>query len=754
MSERAFLWLLDGLRRVWVSTVILSALVAVLLTGILEADWVEDEAALSYALIAGLVFGLLLARSRFPGWFAAAYGLVISALIAVESVGRVLPPAWSLVTRPPAEVLEQMNLRIVNVALRMGGWMDTLRAGDNVEDPGMFIVLMGALLSLCGIWLMWSFLRRRSALIGVLPIGVLFAINMHLSRQPLLGFMAFLFCVLLLIARSEYSRQHEEWQHRQVDYPDHLGLEWGAVAMACALVVVLIARAAPLLGTPEGWRAISEWVNRANDQTSETATRLFSGVNPPPPDPNRKKEVFVNTPDLGTIGAPIAQGLETIMWVSTSDPPPLPREAGLSVPSSPIRVHYWRNGIYGEYNGRGWEPAPPGEQIDRQAEDLPPSPPPGRYYLRQNFELEARHQGTLFATSDPVQTSSDVYLREVGAQEGYLVEGQASEYAVISAATRVSATQLANAPVDYPPEIRARYLQVPDTLPQRVRTLAGRVVAGAENQYQRVLRVQNYLRENYEYDLTVGEAPPGRDVVDYFLFEDPRGFCSHYASAMAVMLRSVGVPARVVTGYAMGEFDQERQAFQVQESAAHAWVEVYFPPYGWIEFEPTIVRSAIVYVEEDPVLPGGEPVVSLEEEPPAAGPFFAALVLLAALALIVLPFLLLRVFGPSRQPPVVQASTLYRRMRRALGWAGLDAVGSVTPDEYLRLYNDRLSPYGQLQMALNQATALYREAVYSAHQPDANRVRSASRLWQSSFRQWLALWLRAAWARLRSRLAG
>lgn len=753
ITEKITAWVFNILKRNWVTSLLLSAMISTIIFSLQSANWVSDDEALSTAFLTGILFGWLLSRSRFTWWLALPYSILISFIIAVEAAARVLPGWMALFTHSPGGVFEQMNLRIVNFSLRVAQWLETLRAGENVEDPGLFVVLTAAVLALCAVWLMWRIMRSRSALSGVLPIGLLYAINVHLSRQPLTGYMIFLFCLLLLIVRTEYNRQHEEWQRRKVDYPEQLGLEWGGAAAAIVLAIVLLSRAAPFLGTPEGWRAISEWVSRANQETETTATRLFSGVNSPPTAPG-EDTVYATQPNLGSIGEPIPQGDRAIMWVRTSDPPPPPAEMGMPQPDAPAYIHYWRGAVYGEYNGRGWLKIAAGGPPIVQS-DAPVEPPAGRYFLRQDFSLVADHSTALFAASDPVAIGRGAALRRVNPGGGMLVESSTSNYQVISAATRVTANQLAGDSMDYAEEIRAVYLTLPEGIPPRVAALAGRVVGGEKDAYHKALKIQNYLRENYNYNLAVPRAPEDRDVVDYFLFDQPAGFCSHYASAMTVMLRSVGVPARVVTGYAMGEFTQERQAYRVPESGAHAWVEVFFPGYGWVEFEPTPARTAIVYTEEaQPVEEPGTVVELDENHAPQADPSFVALVIVGAALFLALPFFLLRIFSTGRQPLPVQVSVLYRRIRQALSWAGMRAASSVTPDEYLAMYTGRLGQYALLSQALHQATALYRESVYSPRPPDERRVRSASLLWRRSFRDWMVLWMRVKWQNLRARFGG
>lgn len=754
MAERIYSWLGRLFLRYWITAILFTLLTGVIVYSLEQARWVRGESGLANSFAVGLIFGALLARSRFRGWFALFYALFIALVNALQAAGKVLPGPSFWLSHSFYQIIDELNLRSLNLSLRASGWVETLRSGGNIEDTGLFVALIAAALTLCAIWLVWSMQRHYRVFNGLLPIGLLLAVNIHLSRQPLTSFVPFLLAAVLLMARTSYNSQSKDWQHRRVDFPEQLGVEWGAAALLLAVVIVLAARLAPLFGTAEGWEMLSDWVERTQERAADTTTRLFSGINTPPPPPDKKPVIFVNTPDLSEIGQPIPQGYETIMWVRTSDPAPIPEPAAGDVLAYSNRIHYWRGSVYATYTGRGWERAPMAGAIDLQRE-VSDEPPPGRYYLRQTFQIEARHSEALFSTNDPVRTSSGAYLRQTRGDFGRLVEGQISEYQVISAATLVTADELAAASMGYPDELRLLYLQLPDSLPDRVRALAARLAQGEADPYHKAIRIQNYLRENYIYNLSVPIAPPGRDVVDYFLFDAPGGFCSHYATAMTVMLRAVGIPARIVSGYAMGDYEGSRGAYHVPASASHAWVEVYFPGYGWVEFEPTASRSAIEYTEVGSEMAGSisaiEPLI--EETPEAtAQPSWIVLTLVVALILLALPFLVMRMFMITRHAPAVQVDLLYRRMRKALEWAGLSALPSVTPDEYLALFGQRLAPYRQLRQALAQTTQLYRESVFSPHPLDEYRVRLASHLWQQSIQDWLSLWLKTHWQRARSQI--
>lgn len=140
------------------------------------------------------------------------------------------------------------------------------------------------------------------------------------------------------------------------------------------------------------------------------------------------------------------------------------------------------------------------------------------------------------------------------------------------------------------PEERARWseeLQLPVSLPQRVQELGDRLAEGSAGPYETVRRVQAFLLQEYTYTKIDTEVPPaGRDFVDYFLFEARQGYCNHFSTAMAVLLRTQGIPARWVKGFAPGELTGPEQ-YTVRASDAHAWVEVYFPTVGWVPFEAT-----------------------------------------------------------------------------------------------------------------------------------------------------------------------
>ncbi len=261
---------------------------------------------------------------------------------------------------------------------------------------------------------------------------------------------------------------------------------------------------------------------------------------------------------------------------------------------------YWRSHAFGYYDGRTWK------QSDRSVERIDN----GTYLFTLTDTFEESH--TLRNSDDyfyhsfhivhPLPNAALMGGQPVelifAADEGITVDstggvrvGEPLEpgttYSVGSLRIDYDVEEVRQAGQDYPTEITDTYLQLPDTLPQRVRDLAHEVVADAPTDYDKVIAIREHLLVSYPYDFFPPPQQPNTDSVDQFLFVDQRGVCEHYVSAMVVMLRELGIPARLVTGYGAGEYNPVTNYYTVRANDAHAWVEVYFPDHGWLPFDPT-----------------------------------------------------------------------------------------------------------------------------------------------------------------------
>jgi protein-glutamine gamma-glutamyltransferase len=150
---------------------------------------------------------------------------------------------------------------------------------------------------------------------------------------------------------------------------------------------------------------------------------------------------------------------------------------------------------------------------------------------------------------------------------------------------KVNPAKLKSAPANYPNDIRATYLQLPELDP-RIPELSRSITARSPSAYEKASAIEAYLRTRFTYSLKL-TGKPGADPLAHFLFETRAGHCEYFASAMTIMLRTLAIPAREVNGFLPGEYNDLAGDYIVRASDAHSWVEVYFPGYGWVTFDPT-----------------------------------------------------------------------------------------------------------------------------------------------------------------------
>ncbi len=198
-------------------------------------------------------------------------------------------------------------------------------------------------------------------------------------------------------------------------------------------------------------------------------------------------------------------------------------------------------------------------------------------------------------------------------------------YGVTGLASTADPDELRAAGTDYPSWVADRYLELPPTVTERTRALAAELGGAGATPFDVAQAAEDYVRRTIRYEENIEAPPSDQDVVDYVLFESQEGYCEYYASAMAVLLRAEGIPARVAGGYFAVPWDDDQGGFLYREKNAHLWVEVFFPNYGWIPFEPTANRSEMNYGDVQPETaatpvptPAPEPTPDLGVATPAA----------------------------------------------------------------------------------------------------------------------------------------
>ena len=169
-------------------------------------------------------------------------------------------------------------------------------------------------------------------------------------------------------------------------------------------------------------------------------------------------------------------------------------------------------------------------------------------------------------------------------------------YQLTTAVSSAEPEQLRTAGEEYAPWLWARYTQLPPDMPPRVEELARSITGAQDNPYDKAVAIEQYLKSNYTYNLAIDPPPFGSDGVDHFLFESGQGYSEYFGSAMTVLMRSLGVPSRMTTGYTTGNLTDSSHIYVVTDRHSHGWTEVFFPGYGWIPFEPTPGREIPVAI--------------------------------------------------------------------------------------------------------------------------------------------------------------
>jgi transglutaminase-like putative cysteine protease len=264
------------------------------------------------------------------------------------------------------------------------------------------------------------------------------------------------------------------------------------------------------------------------------------------------------------------------------------------------RPSFWRGTTYDTWDGRDWTRASTSlsgllpSTGDWQA--VIPSPedpaPDNGVASEQTFTLHAPYAEELFAAASPVRVKSDRPINQL--TDGTLLTprddplGDGTSYTVDSRIPDATAATLAAAPAGPIPENVEHIDLAAPTASTRLRALADSITAHSPTAYAKVQAIIAWLGAHTKYSLNA-PLPPGntRDAVDWFVFQSKEGWCEQISSALTIMLRVEGVPARVATGFATGTADPITGRYTVRERDAHAWTEVYFPGIGWQGFDPT-----------------------------------------------------------------------------------------------------------------------------------------------------------------------
>jgi hypothetical protein len=266
---------------------------------------------------------------------------------------------------------------------------------------------------------------------------------------------------------------------------------------------------------------------------------------------------------------------------------------------TPIQL-YWRGIALDYYAGGTWvRTVDPAKPVRGQAESFQLENPMQPPYTEQHFYLEPLNTNVIFAAPRAALITGPDVVKRDDSQSLYTNHHSFSRYRyqVLSNTTLPKADDLrTDQPVFLGTEMRRRYLQLPPRLDARIGQLAKDVAGDAANNYDVTMRLVHHLQNDYQYSLDLQVVEDGDPLSD-FLFNTRTGHCEYFASALTILLRTRGIPARLVNGFQMGEYQQRSKVYVVRQSDAHSWVEAYFPRHGWVTFDPTPAAGLNQYDE-------------------------------------------------------------------------------------------------------------------------------------------------------------
>ena len=595
----------------WLLLTLLLATVVCLPLAIHDAKWLAGASSLVPVALLAAWLGYTFGHTPLPGWLVGALGILSGLEWSIWYIGRLAPSFGSIVNEvahglrwlqagvygqwgadlPFQRLVWGVSTRAFALYERLGSWLQASMTGTVSYDSVVLLLFVAI-----GTWWVsyfagWQVARGRSALVALMPAGIAIVSNVSLTYGAGTWYLrGYLGGALALMACAYFERLQGQWERQGLDYSLELRQSTQLVGIALASALILVTMITPYVTWRQAvdffWRyAYEPW-----NQVTQRLDRMFAGRNPIEAPAQRTGSGSGPSGDSHQLSGEPSLSEDIVFYVTTSDPAPLPPEVYMEFGEEPENPqHYWREMTYDTYTGRGWANSE-SRRTRRTASDLLVAPLFPHTLLTQTFELVTYSGGVAPAASQPLRLDRPYTAIERGDDDlAGLIVGE-RKYTIVSAIPAPTISELREAGTVYPPEIASRYLALPK-IPERVRTLARDLTAEATTPYDKAAIIERHLRA-FEYDLQIAAPPPGEDVVDYLLYKTRRGYCDYYATAMVVMLRAVGVPARYASGFAMGDYSFYSAAYVVRQRDAHAWAEVYFPGYGWIEFEPTPYRAA------------------------------------------------------------------------------------------------------------------------------------------------------------------
>ncbi len=653
----------------------------------------------------GAALGLRMARPIGAPWRAVQLlACLLLGLLLLIAVGGALPPL-GLVAQDLGGLRgapELLTVRYLTLSLpRLWG---ALLAAPASGEAGAGLIV--ALVAVATTWpaalvLGWATGALRRSYAWGLPLLLALALTTILGGGGGAPMVFGLAMLLALGVAVEAEARERDWEREGYAYSELLrpaALGWGGASVAAAVMLALLiptelpslAPSLPAGALPSGLAAIEGQVNRGRPTAA--------------PDPGRSQLPAV------ALGVSLEQGPPNRLSMRITVEPPL-----VAAPYP----RYWRSRVLNLYTGVAWtSDARRSPFVAQLANERPPGA------IVQRVEDLRTGAGLIAAMPDVIALDRPAVAERL--PDGSLAALEAPPGAYVALSLPQELASVRTGPPGQPP-YTGDTLGLPASVTQRVRDLARTIAGGAATPRAQALALEGYLR-GLPYSYEVRPLPRGGDAVDQFLFEMGQGYCTYYASAMAVMARSLGIPARVAIGYATGVYDPATGVYLVRERDAHAWPELFIEG-RWLPFEPTPALPL-----PDRGLAAPQPT-ALPTDAPAA---IASPVPWGAWAALGLAVVAVAAAGGwlawrrLRRPALARAQLLLERLGRA---AGVPWPTGATLREYGRLLAARS---GGDQAALDELIGLIEGASYGGRPlgpEQEQRLRGAASALRASLRR-------------------
>jgi transglutaminase-like putative cysteine protease len=756
-----------------------------LVYGMADAVQGIERALLWPMVLIGLLLGWGLACSSLSGWLSALVSLLVGVVLVLLRVGQLggalvsllgesLGLVWQVIqgiVPPDVALVQSAWVELASgggtLVVRVQNWLLNLARGQPVFDPVPIALLWGMALWGTVVWASWVVWRRAKPLLAMTPAFALLASIVARVGGRAFFLLPMLVAALVLKALIAQESRRRHWQQLGLRVLPRVRADTIWMASGVSLALGVIAALTPSVSV---YRIADLVQNLSPEQTDGADFARSLGLEPQPGPASvdvhlldARRAPGLPTRHLIGSGPELSNQLVMVVRLEPThrdEGGPIAAEDGTNETMSP---HYWRGLTYERYTERGWSTEYAVRVKYRAGEPAIPSSAENRQLLRQEVRLTRDRDGLVYVAGSLVTTDRD-YQVAWRARPGAELPGdifgatvEANNYRADSLVPDLSERELRSARQVYPAWVTERYLELPDSIPVRVLTLARDLTATELMPYDRARAIERYLR-SFPYTLDLPAPPADRDIVDYFLFDLQRGYCDYYASAMVVLARAAGLPARLATGYLSGTYDEAEEAYLVTEDQSHAWAEVYFPGHGWIEFEPTAARPEIERPTESApvVLPESqeplEPITASRSRLIRTVWLGVAAGLLALTLGCIIARLVVDGWRLRRLPPGATVVVLYRRLYRHGRGLGVFPRQGDTPHEYTAALVLRLAVLMKRHRWATMLTSapadihwltdLCTRALYSLHRPEAEEREMALHRWSRlRVRLGLARWL-------------